>query len=725
MTGSSNRFDMLLGQVRSNQLKSMLRLWGGRGITRKDDILDFILRALADPKLVRAAVESLDPLGRTALALVNWLGGAIEAGALTVGLRATGIPIPKPRGWRDASDHWLVRELIQRGLLLSGYTPDPTYLSSYGSSMLFSDARLLAHAGPLQPVALPIQPASTPITSSYRRPATVALDIIGILQAIDTIGGLKRTKAGAIRTGDLRKLARALKWTAEDIAVDGLQFPNPTLALAEALAYADLLTVQDDLLDARGAAERFARRSYAEQAGELLHGFLRARAWREGQLDSWHDSTGEHHAQARLALSIGLAALPATPEAFFAIDDVDQALFDRIGEYFTLSYPPHPPYTYGKKPEETRREEQTWRAKLRADWLKRERLWLGQALTTWLYYLGIVELGFADDTPASVRLTELGRAVLHPGQPTALDTPAPAAGAAWMVQPDFEVLVYLDRAGPEQIMFVEQHAERLEAQQHVARYRLTRESVYQGLERGGTPDELLDGLRAAAGAEVPQNVLATIREWAAQRERITLRRRASLLEYPTTQARRQALDAGLKGQPVGERFVLFNDKLPAVQVSIYVDYSEALIACLSADEQGAITMRQPAPDLLLRPQLDRWAERTSDTSWQLSAASVAAAIKAGATIRDLLRLLQDRLTHPLPPLLGVALRAWAGEQAAVALAHVVVLRCPQPEVFAAIAGSALLRPYLRGTLAPDVLLVDERHVAALRERLAWAGLTIT
>jgi hypothetical protein len=104
---------------------------------------------------------------------------------------------------------------------------------------------------------------------------------------------------------------------------------------------------------------------------------------------------------------------------------------------------------------------------------------------------------------------------------------------------------------------------------------------------------------------------------------------------------------------------------------------------------------------------------------------VAAATKAGGTIATLLALLRERLTHPIPPLREVALRAWAGKPPAVALASVAVLRCSQPEVLAALAGSALLAPFLRGTLAPDVLRVDSVRLDELRERLAWVGFRVS
>jgi hypothetical protein len=104
---------------------------------------------------------------------------------------------------------------------------------------------------------------------------------------------------------------------------------------------------------------------------------------------------------------------------------------------------------------------------------------------------------------------------------------------------------------------------------------------------------------------------------------------------------------------------------------------------------------------------------------------VTQALRNGATINQLIGLLQARLTRgALPLLLGVVLRAWAGQPPAVALAGIAVLRCTDPVVFAAIAGSALLKPYFRGQLAPDLLLVEPRQVPALRERLAWAGLDV-
>jgi hypothetical protein len=273
----------------------------------------------------------------------------------------------------------------------------------------------------------------------------------------------------------------------------------------------------------------------------------------------------------------------------------------------------------------------------------------------------------------------------------------------------------------------------------VAQYRLTRESVYAALESGSTLEGLLATLEAGAGRPLPQNVAAEIREWAALREQVTLHRRARLLEYPDAATRDAALRGGLTGAAIADRFLLATAGQTArIRARERVDYAQPLAKCLAVNEDGVITLAQSPRDLLLRAQLARWAEpgwlgqetghseeRHSEERWQLTQASVAAAVASGLALIELLKLLAERLAQPLPPLLEVALRAWTGERPTVSVASVVVLQCAQPAVFQAIVTSAKLRPYLRGLLAPDLVVVDRPQLAAFQEQLRWAGLQIT
>jgi hypothetical protein len=354
--------------------------------------------------------------------------------------------------------------------------------------------------------------------------------------------------------------------------------------------------------------------------------------------------------------------------------------------------------------------------------------WIERALTTWLYLLGIVELAVNNGAPVAVRLTDLGRTILHPA--SVEDEPAPvvstpAAAGDWVVQPNFEIVAYLERISPQRLAFLERHAERMQAQEHVAQYRLTRESIYAALESGSRLDAILTTLETGSGRPLPQNVAAEIREWAALREQIAVHRRARLLEYRDP-ASRDAAAAALHGVPVGDRFLLATSATPAqITARERVDYTRPLARCLLVTEEGALTRTLLPADLLLDAQVGRWAERLGDGRWQLTQAGVAAATAAGLPISELLRLLADRLAGTLPPWLEIALRAWAGETMRAALVDVVMLQCNQPAVFAAIVGSPRLRSSLHGELAPNLLLIDRAKVEAFQTQLRWAGLTLT
>lgn len=721
-----HRFDSHLERINSSELKTMVRLWGGRSQMRKDECIATIRQGLSDPERLRMALSNLKPFERTALEVIKELGGSVEAGALVVALRASGVPLPQPRYYHN-QDTSLINALAQRGVIMGESSHSLSGYSSLGAAKVFSDERLLALAGPVEIEPFQISPVASPPSSTYRRPPAVILDIIGILQAIDRLGGLGLTQGGVVRVNDARRLIRTMGWTEKGFEVEGMPFPNPVQAFAGAFRASGLLSLEDGTLVLKESLDQFATRPYAQQVGPLLKGFVQAREWSERGQPSWNwEYRGNYYVQGRLALTLALAALPTSTDGFFAIDNLDQALFDRIGEHFSLEYPPSRPYHSNKTSEQAREGDTKWRAKLRIDWLADESLWIREALSTWLYYLGLVELGMEDGTAVSVRLTGLGCAVLHPELAASPDTPAGEAQAAWIVQPNFDVVAYLDRTTPQQLAFLERHAQRVQAQQHTAQYRLTRESVYQGLEGGTSLEELLSGLQAGAGADLPQNVVVEICEWGALREQITLRRRARILEFPDSQVRQTALKKGAEGVPVGERFLLLEAQDGAqYRTGERVDYAQPLPANLSVNEDGVIELTEPSLDLLVQPQLDRWAEGTPNGKWQLTSESVAEAVQRGRRLSELLNLLQERLTKRLPPLLGVALRAWAGESPEVEMATVTVLRCTQPEVFQAIVSSKKIRPYLRGKIAPDVLLVDAQRVELLKEKLAWAGLKVS
>jgi hypothetical protein len=623
-----------------------------------------------------------------------------------------------------------VEALFRRGLILAMDTYNPGYLSEgYGrGGLLYSDERILAQVGFPEFQTFDIQPTPAPGETHYRRPSAVTLDIMGMLQTIENMGGLKLTKNGTVRVNDEAKLRKALHWDEKGVDLDGFFFPKPAEAWLSACAHSDLLKTSDDgKLIVKESPERFARRSYGEQVRLLLEGLIRSSVWWETTPRSgYFDEYGKGRRQGRLALTLALSALPLNPNAFYSFKDFEQRLYDRIGEDFALDYPPRRPYFFRLTTAEQQRQElAAWQEKTRQEWLKQEYPWLAGAFTTWLYFLGLVELARENGQLVGFRLTEIGRATFHPELASAspIESSVPASGGpAWVVQPNFEITVYLDRVSPLQLAFLERHTERTQAHRHTAHYRLTRESVYRGLESGTTLDDLLKELLTGSEAELPQNILVELREWDSFRDRIILHRNARLLEFPSAQALQAGLAQGLTGRVMAERFLLL-DANSASDTSDFtgIDYSQPPAKNLSITETGTIHIRRSIDDLVTAAQLTQWANRKVDGEWQLTAESVSAALKPGRKINELLVVLKSRLSHPLPPLLDIALRSWAGENFTVELESVIILRCSKDQVFQAVIASPLLKALLRGYLLPDLLFVDPEQVETLRQHLQWLG----
>ena len=497
MTGK--RFDALWPLLSSQTVVSAARFWGAGKITRKGDAVDILRAVFGDPALLRKGVARLAEHERTALALLNQAGGACDSDALAAAVFASGI-LSQPGDRRGSGLYDVIRRLAERGLIMSSNSHDPGYLGdNYGMSTrveVFTDERLLAYVGTPQVVPFAIEPAAPPEETHFRRAPAVTLDVIGILQAVDRMGGLQLTQQGNVRVADARRLIRTLGWKNDALDLDGWLFPDPAIAFADAMRLSGLLRPDDDRLVLASPIESFTAHVFEDQARQLLAGFLRSKQWDEttgGQTDYRRG----HGMIGRLALTVALAALPPG-DGFVTLNELDAAMFERIGRVFSLSFLPSEPYLYGKSPEEMRQERASWLQKLREEWLKQERPWIEAALRTWLYFLGLVEIGRAGKTITSVRLTELGRAILGTG-PAKRDLPATKGKSAWVVQPTFEVVAYLDRATAEQMAFLERHAERREVQQHVASYMLTRESIYRALESGGAADAIIKSLTAARG----------------------------------------------------------------------------------------------------------------------------------------------------------------------------------------------------------------------------------
>jgi hypothetical protein len=139
-----------------------------------------------------------------------------------------------------------------------------------------------------------------------------------------------------------------------------------------------------------------------------------------------------------------------------------------------------------------------------------------------LLWLGLTDIGLNGEQPVSFRLNPLGGALL--GGRVA---PPEAPVEPLVVQPNFEVLA-LAYASPYARFQLGRIAERAGGQETEV-YKLTKRSVQAAIERGIAFEDMLRFLHEQSERQPPQNVVASIREWAGQHGQVVMRR-AVLLE---------------------------------------------------------------------------------------------------------------------------------------------------------------------------------------------------
>jgi hypothetical protein len=748
-------------------LKRFARLWVGKEAAKlnKEGCIQAMRRAVAEPATVRRVLDSLSDFERAGLGLLKRYGQVAPTEALATELLMLGLPFQDDDrsysswGSRHGVTYRALNCLLQRGIAMlhgrdqgyGGYTVEARIDDYHYSPQVFSEACLLAEVGPVPPVVLPLEPVVGVTSGTAKQPAEVVLRLIAMVETLRKLGRIPLTSKGRPTKPFLSKLAKTLGWDAA-LAGDALT-PLPDAAffffwLVNGLGLQQSLPDGMDMEHTATPTTVFDA-SYATQAAHWVGAYRTLQGWVEHRPGTvWGHETDPGYYNKftglRAALILALGALP-DPTAWYRLADLSTAIFGRLGEHYSLTYLTPFYATYNTTPEQVEKKRQEWQQQLRKSWQRTEMPWVLSAMTGALVHLGLVEIAGAPGKQAAVPtffcLTPLGRAVLYDvlrGQPPAAGV-APTvpqrlpAGRCWIVQPNFDVVVYLDQASATQLAFIERVAERKPSSGATILYHLTRDTVYAALESGIAASTLCDTLRAASTYPLPDNVRQMLDEWAARRERLTVYRTADLVEFADQATRDAALvSRSLVGAPVGERFVVLSaphrGQPTALQTSRTVDYLAAPVRCIQVAEDGAVHIRRTHADLLVGGEVTAWADPGTDAEhWRITRASIQRAVKAGWTAERILDNLAQRSQQSVPALLLVAIRAWAGERAlpgAVAVASDVLLQIADPAVAHAVAGSTLLQPYLRGQLGSQTFLVRHDMAAELQRQLAELGLQV-
>lgn len=727
-----------LGRYKANDLKSIARRWMGQEALklRKADLLDALPTALRDPSRQQVVAAGLTPRESAVLGILKQQDGRASLETVRLELRLAGIQTAYEHDLYRDPLNTLIEGLASVGLLVILNTFEITSLQGYGAPVLVADPLLLRLVAPTAPVPIkvPTLDEGSVIWQIARRPNAVVLDTIAVLETVKGEGSLPITQAGHIRTNVLRRIHKTLGW--HEKLPDGLgMLHNPVGFWVGLLSATKLLQMAGAGFEVAPDMTEAVQRPAELLIKRLIESYASITGWMETKPEGYGYNIDQTMPGARRLLVQGLRALPNQGLAFVSSVDFSRALFELVGDGFSLGYPQpfHAPFKTAAS--EVAAARSAWLRDREKAWDKRERLWLEAALRGPMVALGLVQIGSTDQVPLAFRLTDLGRRVLLETRAAAgrLTLVNPNASAelpnAWVVQPNFEIVVFLEHATPAQLAFIERHAERQASQTHTATYRLTAEALYTALEWGSELAEVLTVLESGAGVALPQNVRVELTQWAARREQITIYPAATVLEFPNAADRERALAAGLQGHPTGDTFVLVAPELTAELLAPWVRRSVAYnappVRCLQVDEDGTLTLIPALTDLLVEAQTNRYAEQRAASigrRWKLTKASVSSALAAGTSLEQIIHWLQARAVKEVPPLLLLALRGWTGQAPALALGEVILLQCPDQATCQALATSAMLSPFLHGLMAPTLLLVEAAALDTLRETLDSLGL---
>ena len=689
------------------------RFWTGKwtGSQAKALCIERLKSAWRDPKRAAEVVAALPPEHRAVLAVVRRYGGGISGSLLRRELLARGI-VKEPKREDRLSYHREtdpVHELCENLVLIDGYRDAWSFSSSREYSSVSLPGRLASH---IEPAASLDWKASAPVDKApdstvLRAPAQVLIDLEQTARALQAQGKWKVNQGGALPAAVRNRLAKVLP----PQSGDSLEPPDRIVldyTLLCAMGAAELDEAEGWLIPEH--VETLANLSQEAQASMYVRAWLTLRTWQDGigavpDRDNRDESTRIDPSSMRKARDLLVWALTRVAHSQIEWLDLETFLLDLYkvtGEdglsfyWHGYTWQPHFATAAGKDKLPGGFE------RSRAYWMDDEGIWAANALLSTMVHLGVVERGRSGGVRSErwcFRLTEVGKAVF--GAPEVRIEKVAGDVKCLTVQPNHEILLYLDTADGPAVTTLGRIAARESATGVVQNFKLTRDSVYAALEGGMALAEIESFLASRSRNGVPANVAHSLSEWSRKREAVVVRSSVSLAAgLPDGQS-------SIRGRSVGKSLVVASSRAAgkgAKDLGIAVE-SEAMCRDWKVDEHGTVSLGKTV-SFVGKARLRRFAEPL-DGRWRITAESMRAARELGISSDQIFGWFTTHMSHEVPPVLATAIRNWAGGRCKAFLDGVVLLQINDLKAFEALRRSERLRPFLKGALAPGCFVVTE------------------
>ncbi|MBX7257450.1 MAG: helicase C-terminal domain-containing protein [Candidatus Hydrogenedentes bacterium] len=362
----------------------------------------------------------------------------------------------------------------------------------------------------------------------------------------------------------------------------------------------------------------------------------------------------------------------------------------------------------------------SWRERM---WQTHERrlfIWLIQSLFA---RLGLVQLA---NEGQLFRITGLGRFALGVGEAPAES--AESAPDALVIQPDFEVIAYLDRCSADLRRKLDAFCERVRVGQ-VGTYKLTQDSLYRGLRSGVAGETFIRILEAHTQRGIPNNVRKQIETWVQKAENIVIRTNCQILECSDPAVLAEWLRKYPHAQMIGERFLLLPSgatlpNKPPVKGLVRIDYTKPIAPCLF--QEPGLRLRAPwsRTSLLLKNRLVELGTVNESDSGDLVLELARTALKKGVDWGLFAAQLEALVEGALAARYRTALRAWCGEAEPLTTHTATLLRFDDADACEAVLDMTDSMKIIEGRIGLRTLVVAKGALPALKRELQTLGLRI-
>jgi len=578
--------------------------------------------------------------------------------------------------------------------------------SRESSPLLFASSLVKHYLPAAEPMGLAMTPATNPpektSAPSADRATAFFLETLRIVELLNP----RVTAADMLHKADLTRAqeqAREAQMPVEAFS----------LSLMTALELGCVETKRGRLVTTPKAGE-WASRPYAKRMKDLLGAYAAGQSLPDIKLffPQLIDSFEEHlpRGAVRRTYHRLLAAhiLREQPEGvWFAVNTLVRALYDLDHNVLCLEE------QWRSIASNSRDNSPVWKDR---QWEMREQRLFTWMIQSFLFDLGIVELA---DEGKYFRVTPTGRYALGVGpQP---DRGEASTHDALVVQPDFEVIVYVDRCSPNLRRTLDTFCERVQGGM-VSTYRLTEQSVYRGSRTGTSIKNFLDMLAANSKMRIPANVSDQFASWERKLESVLVHGSCEVIECLTAKDASALVTEHPHCRLIGERFVLASDPIP--EVDTIIDYNKARRP--SIEQEDGLVVRAPWEkiDLFLRRQLDDLGDSSTTDTGDIMLRLVKKKVAQGSDWSLQLAQLESLASRPLSGRYRLALRAWSGELDQAASRTATLVRFGDAETAQAILDFPDLAEHIEGSLGLFTLVIHQGQLGAFKKKLKQRGILV-